>query len=114
MNVHTSEQAKTPVSRVVDIELLALDLTTCTRCLGTLENIEKAINVVRPVLEATGAQVKVTRLVIESDEQARQYRFVASPTVGSTVKTLSSRPFKASATPVRTYAGATKGLRSAT
>jgi hypothetical protein len=81
MNVRTSEQAKAPVSRVVDIELLALDLTTCTRCVGTLGNIEKAVNIVRPVLEATGAQVNVTRLVIASEEQARQYRFVASPTV---------------------------------
>ncbi len=81
MKVRTSEQAKNPVSRVADIELLALDLTTCTRCIGTLENIEKAIDIVRPALEATGVQVEVTRRVIESEEQAREYRFVASPTV---------------------------------
>lgn len=81
MSMRTFEQYQTPVSRVVEIELLALDLTTCTRCVWTLENIEKAINVVRPALEATGAQVKVTKLVIETAEQARQYRFVASPTV---------------------------------
>lgn len=74
MNRHSSERA-------VDIELLALDLTTCTRCVGTLENIEKAIGAVRPALEATGTRVTVTKRVIASDEQARRHRFVTSPTV---------------------------------
>ncbi len=78
---HTSKQADTAAPRVIEIELLALDLTSCTRCVGTLQNIERAIDIVRPVLEATGAPVNVTRLVIESEEQARRYRFVASPTV---------------------------------
>jgi len=77
----TSKQAETAVPRAIEIELLALDLTSCTRCVGTLENIERAIDTVRPVLEVTGAQVNVRRLVIESEEQARQYRFVTSPTV---------------------------------
>lgn len=81
MNVRESEQDRTPASRVVEIELLALDLTTCTRCVGTLENVERAIDVVRPVLEATGARVNVASHVIESEEQARRHRFVASPTV---------------------------------
>ena len=76
----TSKQAET-APRVIEIDLLALDLTSCTRCVGTLENIERAIDTVRPVLEVTGAQVNVRRLVIESEEQASQYRFVTSPTV---------------------------------
>ena len=77
----TSKQAGIAAPRAIEIELLTLDLTSCTRCVGTLENIERAIDTVRPVLEVTGAQVNVRRLVIESEEQARQYRFVTSPTV---------------------------------
>ena len=77
----TSKQAGIAAPRAIEIELLALDLTSCTRCVGTLENIERAIDTVRPVLEVTEAQVNVRRLVIESEEQARQYRFVTSPTV---------------------------------
>ncbi len=67
--------------RLIKIELLALDLTSCTRCVGTLQNIETAINIVQPALAVTGVQVNVRRLIIESEEQARQYRFFASPTV---------------------------------
>lgn len=75
----TSEIAAGP--GVIEIELLALDLSSCTRCVGTLENIEKAIDTVRPALEETGVQVKVNRLIIETEEQARQHRFATSPTV---------------------------------
>ncbi len=76
-----SKEAETAASRVIEIDLLALDLTSCTRCVGTLENIERAIGTLRPALEVTGAQVTVRRLVIESEEQARRYRLVTSPTV---------------------------------
>ena len=75
----TREEAAT--GRVIEIELLALDLTSCTRCVGTLQNIRRAIDTVRPVLEMTGPQVHLSTVVIESEEQARQHRFVTSPTV---------------------------------
>lgn len=69
-----------PATRI-DIELLALDLATCTRCLGTLANIERAIEAVRPALEATGRHVTLTKAVIASDREARERRFSLSPTV---------------------------------
>jgi len=65
----------------IDIELLALDLTTCSRCQGTLANIERAIETIRPVLETTGRHVVLKKVVIESEPQARQHRFATSPTV---------------------------------
>ena len=40
-------------TRELKIELLALDLDTCTRCTGTLENIETALEAVRGAMEAT-------------------------------------------------------------
>lgn len=70
-----------PVPRVIDVELLALDLTACTRCVGSLANIEAAVAAVRPVLEATGARVTVCKRIIESEEEARRLRFVSSPTI---------------------------------
>ncbi len=70
-----------PARRSVEIELLALDLTSCTRCVGTLANIEKAIDAVRQMLDVTGTSVGVRRVVIESEAEARQHRFVSSPTI---------------------------------
>jgi hypothetical protein len=68
-------------SRALDLELLALDLSSCTRCVGSLANIETAIDVVRKVLEVTGTSVSVRRVVVESEQEARQHRFVSSPTI---------------------------------
>ncbi|QOR38565.1 DUF2703 domain-containing protein [Billgrantia diversa] len=75
----SSEMSPTPSD--IDIELLALDLTSCTRCAGTLENIEKAIEIVRPAAEAVGTRLNVTRIIIDSEAQAARHRFISSPTV---------------------------------
>lgn len=67
--------------RVVDVELLAIDLSTCTRCTGTLGNIEGAIDAVRRVADPTGTSVRLRKTLIETEEQALQHRFVSSPTI---------------------------------
>lgn len=68
-------------TRTVTIELLALDLNICTRCVGSLKNIQRSIALLQDVLEVTNVQVSVTQRLIQSEEQARQYQFVSSPTI---------------------------------
>jgi hypothetical protein len=63
------------------IDFLFLDLTTCTRCLGADRSLESALAVVGEVLEATGVEVEVTKVLVQSAEQARVLRFVSSPTI---------------------------------
>ena len=77
----TTSQSVPQNSRVLDLQVLALDLSTCTRCVGTLANIETAIETVQRVLEVTGSSVRVQKIVVESEEEARQYGFVSSPTI---------------------------------
>ena len=67
--------------RVVDVELLAIDLSTCTRCTGTLGNIEEAIDTVRRVAEPTGTSIRLRKTLIETEDQALQHRFASSPTI---------------------------------
>lgn len=80
-NNQAANQSQTAAPAVIDIELLALDLNSCTRCVGTLDHIEKAIDIIQPVLEVMGTQVNVKTIVVESEEQARRYQFVTSPTI---------------------------------
>jgi len=68
-------------ARVIDVELLALDLATCTRCTGTLANIEAAIQAVRQVAEPTGTVIRLRKTVVGSAEAALRHRFVSSPTI---------------------------------
>ncbi len=79
-NKQAAKQSVTLPS-MIDIELLALDLNSCTRCVGTLDHIEKAIDIIQPVMEVMETQVNVKRIVVESEKQARRYQFVTSPTV---------------------------------
>src|SRR5215207_3504908 len=65
----------------ITIDFLFLDLTTCTRCVGTDQNLESALVIVRDVLAATGAKVEVRKTLVETAEQARELRFVSSPTL---------------------------------
>ena len=81
INIQGPKQREILTPPVIDIELFALDLNSCTRCVGTLDRIEKAIDIVRPELEVMEVQVNVRKIVIESEEQARQYQFATSPTV---------------------------------
>jgi hypothetical protein len=67
--------------RVLEVELLALDLTSCTRCTGTLANIEEAIAAVERVAGPTGTSIRLKRTLIDSEEAARRHRFVSSPTI---------------------------------
>lgn len=75
--VSSAREATDPIT----IDFLFLDLTTCTRCVGTDRNLESALGIVRAVLAATGATVEVRKTLVETAEQARELRFMTSPTV---------------------------------
>ena len=67
--------------RTIDLEFLYLDLNTCTRCVGTNENLETALQSVADVLALTNTAVTVRKILIENEEQALAHQFVTSPTI---------------------------------
>ena len=69
------------VVRSVAVEFLYIDLTTCSRCLATDARLEAALALVTPVLEATGVEVELRKVLVESEQQARALRFASSPTI---------------------------------
>ena len=69
------------VRRRVAVDFLFLDLSTCGRCSGTAANVETALAAVEAVLGATGARVELRKIHVRSEEQARELRFVSSPTI---------------------------------
>ena len=74
-------QVQTHTPRTIDIDFLFIDLTTCTRCRGTDENLSRALDTVRAVLSATGATVNVRKVLIDTEELAQEHRFLSSPTI---------------------------------
>jgi hypothetical protein len=65
----------------LDIELLYVDLSVCTRCQGAEASLEEPISEVARVLETTGVAVAVHKIHIQSEEEARVLGFVSSPTI---------------------------------
>lgn len=68
-------------ARTVAIDFLYLDLDVCTRCRGTDANLETALRAVQGVLEASGADVRVTKTLVDSEQKARALGFRSSPTI---------------------------------
>jgi Domain of unknown function (DUF2703) len=69
------------VRRTVAIEFLFLDLATCGRCRGTDASIDSALAAIEDVLHATGTRVDLRRIHVRTADQARELRFVSSPTI---------------------------------
>ncbi len=78
---HTEPESPETTRRVLEVELLALDLTSCTRCTGTLAHVEEAIAAVQRAAEPTGTSIRLRKTLVDSEEAARRHRFVSSPTI---------------------------------
>jgi len=67
--------------RKIQIDFLYVDLTACTRCIGTDAHLEEALSEVSRILEAAGVEVSVRKTLVESEEQAKAVGFFSSPTI---------------------------------
>lgn len=65
----------------VTIDFLYLDLRECDRCKGTNEQLESALPIITPTLEASGFEVEVRKIHVQSVQQAAAMAFVVSPTI---------------------------------
>lgn len=63
------------------IDFLYLDLSICTRCQGTDNSLDEALSEIAKVLEATGNEVVVNKVEVNTEELAIAYKFVSSPTI---------------------------------
>lgn len=77
----TNPGSATDAPRRIEIELLALDLDACGRCVGTSANLDEALASVAGVLRETGAEVEVRKTVVLTRDDAERLRFTASPTI---------------------------------
>lgn len=67
--------------RRVVIDFFFLDVTVCTWCKGTEESLDGALAAVAAVLQASGVEVIVNRIHVDSEEKAEQLHFASSPTI---------------------------------
>ncbi len=63
------------------IEYLYLDLKTCDRCIGTHTVLDEVMMALTPALKLAGYEVEYKKIEIATEELARKYQFLASPTI---------------------------------
>lgn len=77
-----NEEVKVKVDRKkITIDFLFLDLSVCTRCQGAESNLDEALKDVSNVLEATGTDVVINKVNVNTEELAVKYKFLTSPTI---------------------------------
>ncbi|HBX22104.1 MAG TPA: hypothetical protein DEF34_00490 [Desulfotomaculum sp.] len=69
------------IQKQIIIDFLYLDLSVCTLCQGTDSSLDEAVLEVSKVLQATGVDVVVNKINVHSEELARAWKFVSSPTI---------------------------------
>lgn len=71
----------TTQTKKLDIEFLYLDLNTCERCKATDTYLHDALAVLSGVFYTLGYSANITKVDIQTSEQAEQYHFFTSPTI---------------------------------
>jgi hypothetical protein len=79
--MQTSDTNAAKPSKQIDVVLLALDLSTCSRCVGTANNLRTAISLVSDLFRELGTEVVYHETVVATAEQAVRLRLRSSPTV---------------------------------
>ena len=68
-------------TKVLNIELLAIDLSVCARCIPTNDQLQKAVQLLTPVAKILGIELKYQTIVIQSTDDAKRYALLSSPTI---------------------------------
>jgi hypothetical protein len=79
--VGNQEALPSMTRRKIEIDFLYVDLSVCTRCIGTDVHLDEALSEVSRILEAAGVEVSVRKTLVVSEAQAKALGFFSSPTI---------------------------------
>lgn len=68
-------------TKVLNIELVVIDLSVCARCVPTGDQLQKAVQLLTPVAEALGIELKYQAIVVQTEAEAKQHALLSSPTI---------------------------------
>lgn len=75
------EASRSSPIRHLTVELLAIDLATCGRCVRTEASLESALRAAAARLADEGVEVYVRKVVVRTAEEAERVRLESSPTI---------------------------------
>lgn len=78
----SGEPNKEQVSRrVLNVDLLVIDLNTCKRCVPTGEQLKTAVDLLAPVAKELGIELRHHEIVVQTLAGAKENALLSSPTI---------------------------------
>ena len=69
------------MKKVLKVDLLVIDLSTCKRCVPTGDQLKRAVSLLDPVAEALGIELKHREMVVQTPQEAKDHALLSSPTI---------------------------------
>ena len=63
------------------VDFLYLDLSVCTRCQDSENNLDDSLQTLIDILGNIGHKIELNKIFIETEEQAIKHQFISSPTI---------------------------------
>lgn len=67
--------------KVLNVELLAIDLSSCKRCVPTGDQLKRAVSLLTPVAVALGIELRHREIVIQTPQESKEHALLTSPTI---------------------------------
>jgi hypothetical protein len=78
----SSETKKEQMSRrVLNVDLLVIDLNVCERCVPTGDQLRSAVNLLAPIAEALEIDLRHHEVVVQTPAEAKEHALLTSPTI---------------------------------
>ena len=72
---------KNKLEKVLNVDLLVIDLNTCERCVPTGDQLRVAVGLLAPVAEALGIDLRHHETVVRTAAEAKEHALLSSPTI---------------------------------
>ncbi|MFO7529685.1 MAG: DUF2703 domain-containing protein [Marinobacter sp.] len=67
--------------KVLNVDLLVIDLDTCKRCVPTGDQLRAAVQILKPVADALGITLQHHEIVVQTPAEAKANALLSSPTI---------------------------------
>lgn len=69
------------VRKVLNVDLIVIDLSTCKRCVPTGDQLRAAVKLLTPVAEALRIELRHHETVVQTPAEAKEIALLSSPTI---------------------------------
>jgi Domain of unknown function (DUF2703) len=69
------------VRKILNVDLMVIDLSTCKRCVPTGDQLRTAVKLLTPVAEALGIELRHHETVVQTPDEAKKGALLSSPTI---------------------------------